>query len=369
MHTKGLFFSGDDHQLSPGSGLLSRRTALQGLGALGAGAALKMNERSAHAQAPNPRRLDLHHHYCSPGWLAFLIKNDALRPLTGMDVIPRFKAYSPEKAIEAMDKAGVATSFLSVTTPGIWFGNIDDTRRVARELNEYATKVKSDNKGRFGVFAVLPLPDVDASLREIEYAYDTLKVDGISFVSSFRDRWLGDEAFGPMWDELNRRQAVVYTHSTAPDCCLLNFQPKVGNTVIEFNADVSRSIVSVIESGTANRTPNVKYIWSHGGGSIFASRYLGAAASKENLPKPAAQNSKLFHLRRFYYDTAAATDVLHLELLRDAVGMSQVVFGTDFPWGTPANIAAELQKSGLTPEELRGIDRENALRILPKYKG
>jgi len=336
---------------------------LQSLGALGASVLLNLSGPTAVAQTGNPRRLDLHHHFVSPSWMDSLTAKNAIKPVQGFET---FKGYSPAKAIEAMEKGAVETSFLSVTTPGIWFGNIDETRRAARELNEYAAKLRSDYKGRYGIFAVLPLPDVDASLREIEYAYDTLKVDGIGFLSSYHDRLLGDETFAPMWEELNRRRAIVYTHATAPDCCMWNFVPKVSSITVEFSSDISRTIVNLIESGTANRTPNVTYIWSHGGGTIFSARYLGNSGSMESLEKTATPNSKLFHLRRFYYDTASAADYVHIQLMKMIVGTSQIVFGTDFPWGTPASIAAELQKSNLTADELRGIDRDNALRFLPK---
>src|SRR5258706_15897007 len=129
----------------------------------------------------------------------------------GYDV---FKQFSVSRAMELMDQGGAATGMLSANTPGVWFGNIDETRRAARELNEYGARMGTDHKGRFGLFAVLPLPDIDASLREIEYAYGTLKADGVSMVSSYHDRWLGDKTFAPVWEELNRRSAVVFTHAT-----------------------------------------------------------------------------------------------------------------------------------------------------------
>jgi predicted TIM-barrel fold metal-dependent hydrolase len=312
---------------------------------------------------PKTRRIDIHHHVISPAWKKQLAKWNAVRPIQGHET---HQSYDAGKDIAAMDREGTEISFLSVTTPGMWFGDIDETRRVVREQNDYAAQLVRDYKGRFGHFATVPLPDVDAALREIAYAYDTLKVDGISFISSYSDRWLGDTTFAPMWDELNRRKAVVYIHATAPGCCYYgNFVESVAGPIpLEFNSDLARAIASIISSGTAARTPDVTYIWSHGGGSIWAQRYINA----NDLANPTDPKSKMYHLRRFYYDTAAANDSLHLGILKLAIPMSQILFGTDYPWGSAAATAAGLQRSGLNATELRAIDRENALRIFPKLR-
>ena len=212
-----------------------------------------------------------------------------------------WQPYTPARAIEDMDRGGVSTAMISITTPGIWFGNIDETRRLARRENEYGARIVSDYKGRFGLFAVLPLPDVDASLREIQYAFDTLKAEGVGLLSNWRDKWLGDESFTPVVDELNRRKAILYTHGAAPGCCGGNFLPGVNETTIEYNTDVSRTIVNLISSGTATRTPDTRYIMSHGGGTITAltGRFLGNEGSAENLARTPQPDSKLYHLRRF----------------------------------------------------------------------
>jgi len=119
-----------------------------------------------------------------------------------------------------MDKAGVAAAMLSPTAPAVWFGDANEARAAARELNEFAAaKMVGEYKGRFGFFATLPMPDVDGTLREIEYAYDTLKADGVAFLTSYENKWLGDKTFDPIFDELNRRNAVVYTHPLEASCC------------------------------------------------------------------------------------------------------------------------------------------------------
>ncbi|PWU07179.1 MAG: amidohydrolase [Terriglobia bacterium] len=340
---------------------LSRRDVLAGFSVLGAGLLAGRAGLRAQAPAGNPRRFDLHHHFGTPAWIR--MAND--KKSQGYQI---WQPYTPAKAIEDMDRGGVAMSFLSVTTPGIWFGNPEETRRMARELNEYGAKMVSDYKGRFGLFAVLPLPEVEASLREIEYAFDTLKADGIGLLSSYGNRWHGDPQFAPVFAELNRRRAIVYTHAAAPPCCQ-NLQPNIPETTIEYNTDTSRTIISLIESGRATQCPEIRFIFSHAGGTIpsLAGRFLGSAASADSLARPAEPNSRLHHLRRFYYDTAGSANPVQMVSLKMIVPATQIVFGTDFPFGRSAGTAQGLQQCGFTPQELRGIDRENALRILPKY--
>lgn len=332
----------------------SRREFLAQLGALGAGALIPGAEIAAQS-ANARRRVDIHHHFGSPEF----VRMTADKRTQGYEV---WQKYSPARSIEDMDKGGVETSYISITTPGIWFGDLAETRRLARRENEYGAKLAADHPGRLRLLAVLPLPDVDASLREIEYAFDTLKADGVGLLSNWGQKWLGDEAFRPVLDELNRRGAVVYTHGSAPGCCGGNFVPGVSETTIEYNTDVSRAIISLIMSGAAERTPRVRYVMSHGGGTIIglAGRFLGQQASAENLAKTPEPNSRLHHLRRFYYDTAASTNPVIIEALKRMVGPSQILFGTDFPFVSSSTIAAGLRNTGLTPQEMAALERGNA---------
>jgi predicted TIM-barrel fold metal-dependent hydrolase len=333
------------------SHLQSRRDFLAGLVGLGAGALFQSR----------PGRIDVHHHFGSPAWISMT----STKKTQGYQT---WQPYTPARAIEDMDRGGVTTSMISITTPGIWFGNLEETRSMARRENEYGAKMVSDYKDRFSLFAVLPLPDVEASLREIEYAFDTLKAEGVGLLSNWGNKWLADESFKPVLDELNRRKAIVYTHGAAPSCCGGSYVPGVPETTIEYNTDVSRTIVSLISSGTASRTPDIRYILSHGGGTITAltGRFLGNEATADNLAAKPKLDSRLYHLRRFYYDTAASTNPVNIQSLKMLVGTSQIVFGTDHPFGNSANIAAALQKVGLTADELRGIDRDNAMRMIRK---
>ena len=338
----------------------SRREILTALSGLGASALLPGGKGLAQ---PNPRRIDIHHHFANPGFIS-MVKS---KKTSGWEV---WQPYTPAKAIEDMDRGGVAVSVLSVTTPGIWFGADAETRKLARDLNEYGARMVSDYPGRFGLFAVLPFPNAIACLKEIEYAFDSLKADGVGLLSSYGNRWLGDPSFAEVFRELNRRKAVVYTHAQVPDCCQ-SLVPGISDVTVEYNTDTARTIISLIESGRAAECPDIKFIFSHAGGTILAlpGRFLGSDASAAMLAKTADPKSRLGQLRRFYYDTAGSNNPIQMAALKKLVSASQIVFGTDFPFGRSANIAGGLEECGIfNAEELRSIDRENAVKILPKFK-
>jgi predicted TIM-barrel fold metal-dependent hydrolase len=353
--------------------ILGRREFLAALGALGTTAAF--------AQAPGERsgsssRLDLHHHFASPRWK----QRHAEMKRQGWET---FQDYSPARSIEAMDKAGIQTAFLSVTNPGVWFSDDFERERqnaaaLARDMNEFGARMVADNKGRFGLFATLPLRDVDASLREIEYAFDTLKADGIGLMTNYGDIWLGDARLQPVFDELNRRRAIVYTHPTDGTCChslLPNTQPGT----VEWNTDTGRSLYSVLADGiqgpgmpsAAKRYSNVTFIWSHGGGTLLGLVGRFGLGDPDALANPPA-NSRLAQLRTFYFDTAGSANPVTMQALKTLVGASQIIYGTDYPFGGangPAAIVSNLARCGFTASELRAIERGNALRILPAKYG
>ena len=297
--------------------------------------------------------------------------------------------YTAARALEAMDQAGVSTAMLSCP---ISFGDDPaavraDARVVTREMNEFGARMVADHKGRFGLFAVLPMMDVDGSLREIEYAFDTLRADGVGLMTSYGRQWLGDDGFDAVFDELNRRGAVVYSHPVDGPCCH-NLLPKTGPQVVEYNTDTSRAIWNLINDGTnpatglalvagdvvsstpskATRHSNIKFIWSHAGGSLLGlvGGFLGRGARPESLGRTPPANSRLHHLRRFYYDTAGSTNPIQMQSLKSLVGVSQIVFGSDYPFGPPMNTVEGLRNAGLSAEDLRAIEWENPARVLSR---
>jgi 6-methylsalicylate decarboxylase len=350
------------HKLWTGNLVRPSRREMLGILA-GSGVLLAQSPRNGNDTAN--RRIDVHQHYVSPDYLALLARKNASSPVPGFGI---WKDYSPAKNLDAMEKAGIATAMLSPTAPGVYFGDAEEARKVAREMNEYAAaKMVGAYKGRFGLFAVLPLPDIDGSLREIEYAFDTLKVDGVGLLTSYGTKYLGDAAFAPIFDELNRRKAVVYTHPLEASCCLNPVQGITPQT-LEYPTDTTRTLMSLIVSGTATRCPDVKFIFSHAGGTItaIAARFLGNAMNPDAMARPAEPNSRMYHVKRFYYDTAGSANSVQMQSLKALVGSSQIVYGTDFPFFNAPATSVGLDASGFTPDELRAINRENALKFIPR---
>ena len=304
------------------------------------------------------RRIDVHHHVAPPKWLDDVIGRDMLQPNT--------RNWNAGQSIEEMDKHGVAAAAVSITNPGLWFGDVAQTRRLARDSNDFMAELVRDRPQRFAFFAAMPLPDVDGTLAEIAYALDTLKADGIGLFTSYRDMWLGNEAFEPVMDELNRREAKVFVHPTAAQCCM-NLLPDVQPGVIEYGTDTTRAILGLLTSGQAVRFPDIKWIWSHAGGSapFFAGR-IEASVPRLKDHKTRLPNGAIHEMKRFFYDVAGASNRGALVSLMELVEISQVLFGTDYPAQKSADAIAGLVAMKFSEAELRAVNRDNALGVLPR---
>ncbi len=359
---------------SPGALLPGRREFLWGAAAAGAAALLPVHRSQAQGAAGKPRPIDMHHHFGPPKWMSFLASRKLLLNV--------WEGWTPAKAVEELDRAGVATAVVSITYPGIWLGpnvaTIEETRAMARDCNDYGAKMRVDYPGRFGLFAVLPLPDVEGSLREIEYAFDTLKADGVGVLTSYGDKWLGDASFAPVLEELNRRKAVVFTHANVPSCCTRGgsgtqryLVPGVNNNVIEYGTDTTRAIMSLVVINVGDRYPDLRFTFSHAGGTMpfLIERILGRK-DMASLTDPTRPNARLHQLRQFYYDTANANNVVAMTALNKVVGISQILFGTDFPYeGAVLEQENDLKNcEAFNSQELQTILSENPRRLLPGLK-
>ncbi len=344
-------------------GFLSTALASMGL------AAMPLSERIAmfaHARtAQSPQRIDVHHHFGPPTWVAAMRDAGQLRSAQNpMGLLsPANTTWTVEQTLEDLDRGGGAAAIISITNPGLYLGDRAQAVRLARECNDFGAEVVRSHPTRFGLFAAMPLPDVDATLREIEYAYDQIHADGVGFMTSYEDTWLGDLAYRPVMEELNRRSAVVFVHPTAATCCRgLNYG--VGPAGIEYGTDTTRAITGVVVNGYAHSFPNIRWIWSHGGGSMpFLADRIGGSLQNERMP-----DGFMHELRQFYYDLAGATNRGVVASLLELVQANHIMFGTDFPpGGTMAEYAQRLRDLDTFSEaDLRLIERENAVRLLPR---
>jgi predicted TIM-barrel fold metal-dependent hydrolase len=321
----------------------------------------------ALAAAPTPRltdAIDVHHHLVPPFYLeAMMQKQLQIAGAVGSQI----SQWTPARSIDEMDRDGIAASLVSISTPGIWLNGPDVSRALARRCNEFAAKMVADYPKRFGFMAAVPLPDIDGSLAEIAYALDTLEADGVGLITSYDSRWLGDPHYDPVFDELNRRKAKIFVHPTTADCCV-NLLPGIASSYIEFPFDTTRAVMNLLYGGTLARCPDVRFIFSHGGGALpMINSRMKALATQ---PQYAARMPLGFdgELRRHFYDTASVTNAPAFAALSKYVPLSQILFGTDYPFGAPVSTSiAGLLELGMTRANLRRVERDNARALFPRF--
>ncbi|WP_064697401.1 amidohydrolase family protein [Rhizobium aegyptiacum] len=334
---------------------LGRRTFLSGVVATALGAA--MSPAKSGAQGINQKRLiDVHHHFVTPRFVEEL--GDAVSVPPGWWI---------DKSLGAMDRAGVATSMLSLNNPGPWLGDAAKSRTLCRHCNDFAAKAGQDHPGRFGHFASLPLPDIDGSLQEIAYAIDTLRADGFIVHTNEQDKWLGHSDFWPVYEELNRRRATVFVHPITAECCG-NTPIAIPSAFLELPFETTRAIANWIYSGSAGRFPDIKFIFSHGGGAtpMLLSRFSAVAARD---PKLAAfvPHGIVHELKKFHYDTAAIYNATAVAAVLTMVPRGRILFGSDVPYADLETCVEMLGKLIPDAEEQRAIGRDNALALFPRY--
>ena len=344
----------------------TRRGFMQALGALGAVSALPACT-SMGASMRAPMLIDTHHHFFPPEYQKAWLGWEAERKIPHF---PQQVGWSIEKALADMDKANVRTGILSLaSTPGVWFDKGPaEAIKMARECNDFGAKMVKDYPGRFGLFATLPMIDVDASLKEIAYAFDVLKADGVGLQTNYGDVWPGDAKFKPVFDELNRRKAVVYFHPLVAACC---GRLSVGTfpAVIEVPHDTTRAVVSLLLSGTLARNRDTKWLFSHAGGTVpmLAGRMDYFFKFRPDA-KTIAPEGYEAEFQRLYYDTANATHPASMAALLKLVPETQVVYGSDYPYVPMDTQAAALRKLGLPEATVQAIESGNAMRMVPRLR-
>ena len=352
-------------QIPPLDSGTSRRAFLKTLAVAGASAVLPagalLGQSTSGGSRVLPGRIDVHHHLFPPFYVKAM--EQMLRE-TGFSPRP----WTPQTSIDMMDKAGVAVAMLSPVQRLVMdsmSGRDDKSRSLARQNNEYGAQVIHDYPGRFGHFAALPLPDADGSLKEIAYALDTLKADGIALWTSYEDKWVGDPAFWPAYEELNRRSAVVFYHPARASCCR-NLPGQSG--ILEYDFDTARAIDSLLWNGTLSKFPNVRHIFAHSGGALT----VLAARLMDDFPKNRADkvpNGVEYEIKKLYFDTAHASKIPALDALKDLVPVSQIMYGSDAPIRNYDLTDPGLDVyPGFSESDWRAINRGNAERLFPRLK-
>ena len=310
------------------------------------------------------RTIDLHHHAIPDFyWEASNEDGNAAGGITP----PR---WSLEGAIAYLDEAHIDAAVPSISTPGVHFGDDTAARSLASKVNEYLAEIKRDRPDRFGAFAILPLPDIEGSLEQIAYALDVLELDGVSMLTNAGGSYLGDARFDPVFEELQQRAAVVFVHPTAsPDPIAHTLD--LPDSLLDYPVDTSRAIAKLHYSNTFARTPDVRYVFSHAGGTIpFVASRFSIVDDMDVIPGAQERGAFADALPRLFWDTASAFSDPVLHMLRSVTGLGTVVFGTDYPYPRDAISIAGLRQLRHTSElgdgERRGVLGDTAARLIPR---
>jgi predicted TIM-barrel fold metal-dependent hydrolase len=310
--------------------------------------------------------IDVHHHILPDFfWRA---TNEQHGPVGG--IAPAH--WSPESALSFLDEAQIDVAVTSISTPGVHLGDDSAARVLARRCNEFSAELMQKHPSRFGGFACVPLPDVEGSLREIAYALDVLKLDGVVLFSNANGIYLGERQLAPVFEELQRRAAVVFIHPNAsPDPTFHRLG--LPDSLLDFPADTSRAIANLHYSNTFARTPDVKYIVSHAGGTIpYVAARFGIVDEMAIIDGAEERGTAADTLRRLYWDTALSWKNPILQMLRSVVGMEQVLYGTDFPYlrrDLAVQSREDLESTAAVTEVERGaVLGASALKLFPRLR-
>lgn len=339
--------------------------ALGGALAMSAGLGALATSQQVNAQSKGGNLIDTHHHFYPPEYHRAWIDWENKR---GIPHFAQQEAWTLDNAFKDLDKAGVSKAILSLaSTPGVWFDYaVPEINNMVKLVNDYAAKLVKEHPDRFGMFATLTMLDVPSTLKEIDYAFDVLGANGVGLQTNYGDKWPGHADFAPIFAELNRRKAVVYFHPLVAACC---GRLSVGTypAVIEVPHDTTRAVVSLLLSGSLVKYRDIKWIFSHGGGTIpmLAGRINFFHGQAKNIAD-IAPNGIEAEFKRLYYDTANATHPSSMAALLKLVPSSQVTYGSDYPYVPMDTQIKALESSGLDPQVLEQIKHLNVERILKK---
>jgi predicted TIM-barrel fold metal-dependent hydrolase len=330
------------------------------LGLAGASSILDATARSTNV-------IDTHHHVYPPSYMKAWLDYEVAK---GLPHFPTQVAWTIEGAVEAMDKAGVSKSIISAaSTPGLWFDfELPRVQQMVKEFNDYGAMVMKKYPGRFGLFAAINMIDVESSLKEIAYAFDVLGADGVGLQTNYGDKWPGHPSFAPIFDELNRRNAIVYFHPLVASCCN-RLNTCTFTDVLEVPFDTTRAITNLLLTGSLLKYRNIRWLFSHAGGTLpmLAGRidYFHGHNAKTASFAPDGIESEF---KRLYFDTANATHPSTMAGLLKLVPETQVTYGSDFPYVPMDTQLKNIENQGFSSGLVERIEYRNAQALLSKSK-
>lgn len=315
-------------------------------------------------------RIDVHAHYVPDDYRAAAIAAGHARP----DGMPELPAWDVTTALALMDRLDIRTAMLSISSPGVHFGDDATARSLARSVNEQGAALVRDHPGRFGLFAALPLPDVDGALAEAVYAFDELSADGVAVETNHHGIYMGDPALDPLMVELDRRQAVVFMHPTSPHCAgclaLALGQPR---PILEFMFETTRAVGNMLYRHTLERFPNMRLIVTHAGAAVpvLADR-IADQVQVLDTGEPLTRDGIFGTLRRLHYDLAGSPLPRLAPALLTIADPERIHYGSDWPFtpdDTTARLASEIDATDIFDDQLRRqILVENALKLFPRLR-
>jgi predicted TIM-barrel fold metal-dependent hydrolase len=312
-------------------------------------------------------RVDVHHHVLPEFY------KDAQRAVGIMGSAYRaFPEWSEEKSLALMDHEGIATAILSFTSPGVFFGDLAQTRALTRQCNDFLAGISAKRPDRFGGFAFLPLPDVDASLKEIARVYDELKLDGVCLLTSVDERYIGHADFEPVYAELDRRKAIVFIHPCYPPGTEAR-DYDIPRMMIDYPFETTKVAANLIMRGVMERMPNIRFILSHAGGTLPMLAHRMSIFDKMTPQKANYPLGALAYIKRFWFDTALSGHKVPLDALRGFADPSRILFGTDYPYVSEDVAISETAGldayAGFSEAERNMVARGNAEALFGRLKG
>jgi predicted TIM-barrel fold metal-dependent hydrolase len=283
--------------------------------------------------------------------------------------VGRYPDWTPELALELMDKHWIALAMLSLGQPGVGFLPPDKAADFGRRCNDYSAELIAQYPKRFGCFGLVPMHDIDAAIAEARYCLETLRFEGISLFASYGEKFLGDAAFDPLLRYLDSRNTVVHVHpSLHPSSKSLDL-PWPG-FMIEYPFDTTRAAVNLLFSGALERFPNIRFILSHAGGTLpFLAWRLSVAPMIDKRLKQRTREEIFAGLKTFWYDNALASGAAPMGTLSHIAAEERIVFGSDWPFCNDQVVTEEVADftapDFLSPQTIAMIARDNALKLFP----